>query len=96
MANGASELNWDDIRAKAIAGQRPPEWPTDVRAISIEGLSLFGLDSRYQLHFDGKRLLIEKRLDLTWWQTLLAAMASVSALIIAAIEVLRFCGYGAS
>jgi hypothetical protein len=36
-------VDWTHIRARKTSNERPDDWPADVRAISQEGLSLFGI-----------------------------------------------------
>ena len=90
MAADTRDLEWAGIKANALSDLRNPDWPANVRAISQNGLSLFGLDADMQLYFDGKKLRIQKRLDLEWWQSALAVLASLSTAVIAAVELLQF------
>jgi hypothetical protein len=36
-------IDWTHIRAHKTSNERPHDWPADIRAISQEGLSLFGI-----------------------------------------------------
>lgn len=71
-------VDWQQIRATKISPGRPEEWPKELRAISRNGLTLFGIhDETGNLYWDGKALETKKRLKLTWYELLLAAMAAV-------------------
>lgn len=59
---------WDEIRKNAFSKSCNPDWPNDVKAISVKGLTLFGLDKELNLYWDGKLIEIKKPLILTGWQ----------------------------
>ncbi len=56
-------------------------WPADVTPIGVEDLDRLGLDGRNQLFWDGKRVEVRNRLDLTWLQKLLAVVVSFFAVL---------------
>ena len=57
------------------------QWPPDVTPIGVEDLDRLGLDGRNQLFWDGKRVEIRSRLDLTWLQKVLAVVVSICAVL---------------
>jgi hypothetical protein len=57
--------------------QATPEWPSDVERMSIDKLDLLGVDSENRLYWNGKRVVTGQRLDLTWWQTTIAALIAL-------------------
>jgi hypothetical protein len=72
-------MDWSNIRAKRLSPERPPEWPTDVKAISIEGLSLFGIEpSTNKLFWDGREIVLRDRVvTLGGLERFLIALAAV-------------------
>ncbi len=91
------EIDWKHIRRDAWAEERAPEWPKGVRGISFEGVSLFGLDERLRLYWDGRPVEVRRTLTLTLRQrlaaitTVLAAViTAISAAAVAWIEVITF------
>jgi hypothetical protein len=72
-------MDWSNIRAKRLSPERPPEWPTDVKAISIEGLSLFGIEpSTNKLFWDGREIVLRDRVvTLGALERFLIALAAV-------------------
>lgn len=55
-------MNWAEIRRHKISPHRPDDWPPDIQAISLEGLSLVGIHQRTgELYWDGQKLVTEKR-----------------------------------
>lgn len=75
-----SEMDWDRIRRFSKCGERPPEWPAGVEAISLKGVSLLGIDSENHLYWDGKMLATVK---LTRWQKVGAFVLTASAMVAA-------------
>jgi hypothetical protein len=57
------------------------DWPPDVTPISVEELGKLGLNPRNQLFWDGKRIEIRNRIDLTRLQKILAVIVSVFAVL---------------
>jgi hypothetical protein len=51
-------IDWAHIRAHRISTEPvPTDWPEGIRAISVEGLSLFGIkETTGQLYWDGKQI----------------------------------------
>ncbi len=79
------KIDWKHIRSVAWAKERAPDWPKGVRGISLEGVSLFGLDERHRLYWDGRPVEVRRTLTLTLWQRL-AAITTVLAAVITAIS----------
>ena len=82
----SQEIDFERIRRNAWAKGSAPEWPKGVRAISMDGLTLFGLDEKYRLYWDGRPVEMRQTLRLTFWQRL-ATITTVVAAVIAAISV---------
>lgn len=66
LKDGKVHVNWAQMREKRFANDvvppRPDDWPATVNAVSIDGMSLFGIDQKTdELFWDGKRLITEKR-----------------------------------
>jgi hypothetical protein len=50
--------DWRNIRTYKISNDRPDDWPDGVRAISQQGLALFGIkEATGELYWDGKRVM---------------------------------------
>jgi hypothetical protein len=87
----ANEINWERMRATAFAdAEAPAGWPRDVRPISFNGLTLFGIDGQRQLCWDGRPVEIKKLLRLTTWQRIGAVLVTLSAVAGATVQVWRF------
>jgi hypothetical protein len=76
-----SEEEWDRIRRSQRSNQRAPGWPEKVTSISLEYLALLGVDDENRLYWDGQPIEIRRRLVLTRWQKLWAAIVSVAIVI---------------
>ncbi len=62
--------------------QHPHEnWPKGVTPIGVEDLDRLGLNEQHQLFWDGRRVEIRNRLDLTRLQRVLAIIVSVCAVL---------------
>ena len=61
--DGVWQTNWNAVRKTRFADSgTPPEWPTTVKSISMDGLSLVGVDERTnELYWDGQKLVTERR-----------------------------------
>jgi ABC transporter substrate binding protein len=60
---------WDEIRAFRYSTVAPPPgWPDNVRPISIDGVTLFGIDpATNKLYWDGREIVVRDRLRLGGW-----------------------------
>ncbi|MBS0641805.1 MAG: hypothetical protein U1E70_02640 [Acetobacteraceae bacterium] len=56
-------------------------WPRGVTPIGVEDFDRLGLNEQNQLFWDGKRVEVRNRLDLTWLQKTLAIVVSVCAVL---------------
>ena len=74
------ETAWRRVRGRAWSGERAPEWPDGVHALSNEGLLLLGLDVKGQLYWDGRPLEVRRRSSLTWQQKLIAGAVTAAAI----------------
>jgi hypothetical protein len=71
---------WQEIRAVRYSTvSPPPEWPVGVRPISIEGLSLLGIDpATNQLYWDGKQVALRDHVvTLGGFERVLVALAAI-------------------
>ena len=70
---------WDEIRAVRYSPLTPPsEWPSNVRPISMEGVSLLGIDpATNKLYWDGKEVVVRDRLRLGGWANFLAILVAI-------------------
>jgi hypothetical protein len=70
---------WDDIRTHRYSTMAPPpEWPAGVRPISIEGVTLIGIDpATNKLFWDGKEVVVRDRVRLGGWTNFLAILVAV-------------------
>ena len=59
----------------------PGRWPPDVTPIGIEDLDKLGLNPRNQLFWNGKRIEVRNRLDLTRLQKTFAVIVSAFAIL---------------
>ena len=59
----------------------PPDWPPDVTPIGVEDLDKLGLNPSNQLFWDGKRIEVRNRFDLTRLQKLFALIVSLFAVM---------------
>ena len=59
----------------------PAGWPPGVTPIGIKDLDKLGLNARNQLFWDGKRIEVRNRLDLTRYQKVVAVAVSVFAVL---------------
>jgi hypothetical protein len=71
--------SWDDIRAVRYATVAPPPgWPPDVRPISTDGVSLFGINpATNKLYWDGKEVVLRDRVRLDWPERILAVAVAI-------------------
>jgi hypothetical protein len=70
---------WDEIRAFRYSTVAPPPgWPDNVRPISIDGVTLFGIDpATNKLYWDGREIVVRDRLRLGGWANFLAILVAI-------------------
>jgi len=70
---------WQEIRAVRYSPMTPPpEWPDGVRPISIEGVSLFGINPETnKLYWDGKEVVVRDRVRLGNLERILAVFVAI-------------------
>jgi hypothetical protein len=96
MTEAASppKVDWAHIRAHKHSLAAPPEWPPNVRAISLEGLSLLGIhQDTGRLYWDGHEIITRTKIRLgpvELWIAIIATSATVGSLI---LEVGRSAGW---
>lgn len=87
--------DWDKIRQQKLSSHTPSGWPENVRAISMEGLSLLGIHERTgKLYWDGQE--IATTVGLRRYEKVLAtigALCAVVGTIIALVKLLHDLGY---
>lgn len=77
-----------------MSTERPDDWPKHVKAISIKGVGLFGIhEQNGSLYFDGKEVAIKKKLELTWYELLIAVMTGVGTFGVFALELGKVAGW---
>lgn len=67
---------------------------SDVKTITLDQLDRLGVDAQNKLYWDGKPLVTEERIVLARWVNVAVFAGSVSTLVVAIVEVLRFIGLG--
>ena len=87
----ADKIEWERMRATAFAdAETPADWPRDVKPVSFNGLTLFGVDGQRQLYWDGRPVEIKKLLSLTAWQRIGTILVTLSAVAVATVQVWHF------
>lgn len=73
--------DWQEMRRTAFADEAgPPDWGTDIRPMSWNGVGLFGVHRRTgDLHWDGKQVETTKRL--ATFERVLATIGAIGALL---------------
>ena len=70
-------MDWKAIRAHKLSPERPPEWDADIKAISLEGLNLFGIHEKHgTLYWDGKEV-VTRGFRLAPFERWIASVAAV-------------------
>ncbi|WP_105424412.1 hypothetical protein [Neorhizobium tomejilense] len=82
------QIDWDRVRRFKFTNTKTPKsWPSDVSSISINGVSLLGVDLRNNLYWDGQRLQIVRKLG--WFERgigILVAIATIAAATFQGLE----------
>lgn len=75
--------DWNHIRSVRFSdGPTPPDWPKDVRPISMPGVSLLGVnESDGRLYWDGREVVLRSRVRLGGIELFWLALASVSTFV---------------
>jgi len=92
-------VDWDNIQKHKMSDEKPDNWPKDVRAISIDGVSLFGINEKTgRLYWDGKEVVMRTEFALSAatqvWGKLVVTAAGVGAAaasVTALVNVIRLC-----
>jgi len=66
-----------------------------IRPITIDELVRLGLDDNERLYWDRKPVVTEQRITLQAWVNTAVIPGALSTAMLATVQVLRFCGYGA-
>jgi hypothetical protein len=89
----AALIDWDKIRKNKWANDpSPPEWPTGVRPISLDGTALIGIGPDHRLYWDGQLVAISRKITLNGYQTLLATVTATGAFLGGLAALLRIFG----
>jgi len=67
------------------------ETKVPIRPVSLEQLDKLGIDENNKLHWNGKPVVIDEKVSLQWWLNVAAVAAALATVVMAFIEVLRFC-----
>jgi len=65
-------------------GEPHSGWPVGVRPISVDGLDALGVGNDGRIYWDGKVIVTEKRLTLSFWQKVGGFLTVASAVMVAA------------
>jgi hypothetical protein len=85
--------DWERIRSNPWSPERPKDWPRDIRSISIDGLSLFGIHEKTKkLHWDGEEVVTKSVVRLGGVERLLAAAAAIGTFGVFVVELGRSIG----
>jgi hypothetical protein len=78
------------IRANKISPEKPDGWPKDIRAISVQGLNLLGIDEKTgRLYWDGKEIVMRTGFFLGTFERWVAGIAASAAAVTAVVNVMR-------
>jgi hypothetical protein len=84
-------MDWEKIKRNAYSKDTPPsDWPEGVNPISMDGLSLFGLDKKRKLYWNGKP--VETKLYLSSAAKIATIMGIILAGLVSIKEILEFFG----
>ena len=88
------EERWEKIRRIKWSYEPPPDdWPKGIRPISLEGTSLFGLDPKGRLYWDGEEIVVTRKLELTRWQRVWAGVVAGAAILASIAQFLPWLGF---
>ena len=59
----------------------PPGWPPGVHQVSFNDVGRFGVSPKNELFWDGRRILTSNQVRLSFFQTLLALLATLATII---------------
>ena len=65
------------------------KWPEYVRSISIDELSIVGVDKRGKLYWDGVPITLKRKIELNWFERILASLAAMGTFGVFILELLR-------
>jgi hypothetical protein len=86
--------NIDQEYPNSRTKSRKSHWPEDVYTVSTDGQDLLGADKSGGIYWDGARIEVAKTFSLTCWQKMGAVVGIASTVAVAAVEWLRFFGFG--
>jgi hypothetical protein len=61
-----------------------------VRGIGDDDFVRLGVDEHHKLYWDGKPVVTEERLTLTWWVNIAVVVGALSTFAMAVFEALKF------
>ena len=87
----AQNIDWEKIRKHWWSDADPPSnWESDVKPISLEGLSLLGINRRTgRLYWDGKEILIKRIISLGFLERCAIVFAALATVGLFVIEFLK-------
>jgi hypothetical protein len=87
----AEKEKWDKVyKHKFAEGTTPEHWPVEVKGISLNGLSLIGMNPRTNdLYWDGNKIEIVK-VGLNWYDRACLGAGTGSAIILAIMELIKY------
>lgn len=96
MTEAASppKVDWTQIRARKHSLAAPPDWPPNVRAISLEGLSLLGIhEETGRLYWDGHEVITRTKIRLGTVELWIAITATAATVVSVIVEIGRSAGW---
>jgi hypothetical protein len=88
------DTNWNHIRAHKFRDDRPSDWPRRVNGITLEGLTLLGIDPvTNKLYWDGKEIALREPIRLDWLERILAIAVAVGIFGTFIVELGRILGW---
>jgi hypothetical protein len=85
-------VNWENTRANKFSNARPDDWPKDVIAISLDGLTLFGIhEGTGALYWDGKEVVLRRTVrfgPLELWLIGLGAAGAFGSFLVEGVRLL--------
>jgi hypothetical protein len=89
----ADTIDWKNIRATKMSAESPPDWDKDIKGISLNGLTLFGVSQKTgNLYWDGKEIVVKKEVTLRTYELVLATCVTLATVGVFVVEAGRSLG----